>query len=216
MKRVSISWCLIALVLALVSADTFAQRQSRPRPDRSPGGRQGVDRILGVPRGARREGRLPRLTPEQKRMVQQRLMREIGLTEDQRLRMAEIQRSHEDERISAGRRLRLARQALDQAIRSEQFDEKQINQHIEELASAQADQIRLQARIRAQMRSVLTTEQMIRLNELERRLRRQMREQQQRELRENGAQGRAGADLRQPGDEEPLDLISLLHLPFSN
>jgi Spy/CpxP family protein refolding chaperone len=145
-------------------------------------------------------------------MVQQRLMREIGLTENQRLRMAEIQRSHEDERISAGRRLRLARQALDQAIRSEQFDEKQINQQIEELAAAQADQIRLQARIRAQMRSVLTTEQMIRLNELERRLRRQMREQQQRELRENGAQGRAGADLRQPGDEEPLDLISLLML----
>jgi Spy/CpxP family protein refolding chaperone len=212
MKKVSISWCLIALVLALVSADTFAQRKARPRPDRIPGGRQGVDRILGVPRAARREGRLPRLTPEQKRMVQQRLMREIGLTENQRLRMAEIQRSHEDERISAGRRLRLARQALDQAIRSEQFDEKQINQQIEELAAAQADQIRLQARIRAQMRSVLTTEQMIRLNELERRLRRQMREQQQRELRENGAQGRAGADLRQPGDEEPLDLISLLML----
>ena len=94
MKKLSISGCLLALVLVLLSADTLAQRQARPRQDRIPGGRKGIDRIFGIPKAPRPEGRSPRLTPEQKRNVRQRLMQEIGLTEDQRFRMAEIQRSH--------------------------------------------------------------------------------------------------------------------------
>ena len=210
MKRLSISGCLIALVLVLAASDAFGQRQQRP--GRVPGGRKGIDRILGVPRAKapRPEGRLPRLTPEQRRMIQQRLMREIGLTDNQRLRIADIQRSHEDEIISAGRRLREARQALDRAIRSEQFDERQVDQHIEDLAAAQADQIRLQARIRARMRGVLTSDQMMRLNELERRLRRQMREQQEREMKRDGAQDQNAPDPKRSGDEDPIDLISLL------
>jgi Spy/CpxP family protein refolding chaperone len=212
MKKLSISGSLIALVLVLAVADAYGQRQQRP--GRVPGGRKGIDRILGVPKAnaPRPEGRLPRLTPEQRRMVRQRLIREIGLTDNQRLRMAEIQRSHEDDVISAGRRLREARQALDRAIRSEQFDERQVNQYIEDLAAAQADQVRLQARIRARMRGVLTSDQMMRLNELERRLRRQMREQQEREMKQDGARDQNAPDSMRYGDEEPFDLISFLIL----
>jgi Spy/CpxP family protein refolding chaperone len=206
MKKFSISGCLIALALFLATADAYGQRQ----PRRNPGARRGVERVLGIPNPARPQVRSQRLTAEQRRQVQQRLMREIGLSDNQRLRMAEIQRSHEDERISAGRRLRQARQALERAIRSEQFDENRINQFIEELAAAQADKIRLDARVRAQMRGVLTSDQMLRLNQLELRLRRQMRQQQQREMRDNDLQDRNDAAPREPGSEEPFDLISFL------
>src|SRR5262249_6364050 len=72
--------------------------------------------------GQNRQG----LDPARKRQLQQRLMQAIGLTPDQRLRMQEIRRSHEDEVISAGRRLRQARQSLDRAIMSENYDEQQV------------------------------------------------------------------------------------------
>ena len=133
-------------------------------------------------------------------------MEAIGLTDDQRTRMADIRRSHEDALISAGRRLRQARQALDRTIMNEQYDEVLIRQRTEELAQAQADMIRLQTRMRSQVRSVLTSDQVLKFNELERRLRRQMREQK---LREN-QMGEDNDDQSKPPDLEDLDLVSLL------
>ncbi len=131
------------------------------------------------------------------------------MTDDQRTRMADIRRSHEDALISAGRRLRQARQALDRTIMNEQYDEALIRQRTEELAQAQAEMIRLQTRMRSQVRSVLTSEQVLKFNDLERRLRRQMREQKLREnqMREDNENS---SDQNKPPDLEDLDLVSLL------
>ena len=123
--------------------------------------------------------------------------------------MDAIRRGHEDELISAGRRLREARRGFDRAIMSEQYDEALINKHVEELAAAQADVIRLQARIRGQVRGVLSPDQIMRFNELERRLRRQQREQKETQ-KEMGPRGENPPLPRGPGETPGPDLVSLL------
>ena len=216
MKRLSTTICVITLAVALSGAETSVFAQFRvqkprgragklnprlePREGRLPNERN-ADPQLGRP-GQRRPG----LGPEQKRRLQQQLMQAIGLTDDQRTRMADIRRSHEDALISAGRRLRQTRQALDRTIMNEQYDEALIRQRTEELAQAQADMIRLQTRMRAQVRSVLTSDQVLKFTELERRLRRQMREQK---LRENQMR-EDNDDQSKPPDLEDLDLVSSL------
>jgi Spy/CpxP family protein refolding chaperone len=103
-------------------------------------------------------------------------MEALGVTPEQRLRMAEMKRNHDDEAIPIGRRIRQARNALDRAIMSPNVDEALVKRHTEELAAAQSDQVRFQSRRRVQMRSILTSEQVRRLLQLEQQQRRQMLE----------------------------------------
>ena len=204
---------LILFTLIIVGAAAFAQRPPNVgRPGRPqgqfPAGQRGLGRgPLGNPQLGRPRGQLR--SPEGRRRMQQQLMQAIGITNEQRSRMDTIRRSHEDEVISAGRRLREARRAFDRVIMNEQYDEASINRHADELAAAQADMIRLQARIRGQVRSVLSPEQVMRFNELERRLRRQQREQQdrQREMIPGEQNPRPPVG---PGATPTPDLISLL------
>jgi len=111
-------------------------------------------------------------------------MQAIGLTPVQRARIQEIRRSHDDDVISAGRRVRIARQALDRAIMNENYNEAEVRRATEALASAQSDKIRLDSTVRSQVRGVLTQEQVQRFHQLQREMRRDMREQQQREQQE--------------------------------
>jgi Spy/CpxP family protein refolding chaperone len=223
-KKLSIS---IALAITLTAATTaLAQRQpvgggqrqpgaggGKQRPNRTPniflpGGKANNRPQIGLPGNAR-----PRLGPNQKRQIQQRVMQEIGLTSEQRVRLMDIPRNHEDQIIAAGRRIREARRELDRALRSEQFDQRLIDQRIEEFAAAQAAQARINARLRAEMRQVLTPEQMIRLNDIEKRLRREMREQVEREQKETGSQEDNPPARRPPAGPLEFDIISLLFFP---
>ena len=147
------------------------------RNNRLPVGQRGINR---PPFGDPQLGRKRPLGPNQlkKQELHQRVMQAIGLTQEQRLRMQEIKRGHDDEVIAAGRRLRLARQALDRAIMSEPYNEAEVRRATEALAEAQADRIRLEARVRAQVRGVLTPEQVQRFHQLQRQMRREMIEQQ--------------------------------------
>ena len=215
-KKLFITGFALVIAVALFGSQTSAFSQLRAPKPRQEGGRPGkfnrrLDRVnrppLGDPQPDRPAQRRPGLGPEQKRRLQQQLMQAIGLTDDQRIRMADIRRSHEDALISAGRRLRQARQALDRAIMNEQYDEALIRQRADGLAEAQADMIRLQTRVRAQVRSVLTSDQVIKFNELERRLRRQMREQRENQM--NG-QNQNTTEPATPPDPDDLDLVSLL------
>jgi Spy/CpxP family protein refolding chaperone len=131
-------------------------------------------------------------------------MQAIGISPEQRMRMQEIRRTHDDEIISAGRRLRQARQALDRAIMSEQFNEAEVRRATEALTAAQADRIRLDASVRAQVRGVLTTDQVQRFHQLQREMRREMREQQQDQQKETGPNGNKNVP-----DLEELDLLLL-------
>ena len=182
---------------------TSGQAQLR-RNNRIPIGQRGVNR---PPLGDPQTGRDRPLKPNQvkRQQLQQRVMQAIGLTPAQRMRIQDIRRSHDDDVISAGRRIRQARQALDRAIMNENYSEADVRRTTEALAAAQADKIRLDANVRSQVRGVLTTEQVQRFHQLQREMRRDMREQQREQERE-GPKG-AAANLKQ-GDIADL-LLSL-------
>lgn len=172
---------------------TPGQAQLR-RDNRVPIGQRGVNR---PPLGDPQAGRDRPLRPNQakRQQLQQRVMQAIGLTPTQRMRIQDIRRSHDDDVISAGRRIRQARQALDRAIMNENYSETEVKRATEALAAAQADKIRLDANVRSQVRGVLTTEQVQRFHQLQREMRRDMREQQREQERE-GPKG-AAANLKE-------------------
>jgi len=193
--------CLVvgtAVLIGVLGASGQAQIR---RNNRLPIGQRGVNR---PPLGDPQAGRDRPLKPNQvkRQQLQQRVMQAIGLTPAQRMRIQDIRRSHDDDVISAGRRIRQARQTLDRAIMSENYSEAEVRRATEALAAAQAEKIRLDANVRSQVRGVLTTEQVQRFHQLQREMRRDMREQQREQERE-GPQG-AAANLKQ------LDLADLL------
>jgi Spy/CpxP family protein refolding chaperone len=170
-------------------------------------GQRRFPRAPNRPLGNPQAGRQPGPNQIKRQRLQQMVMQRLALTTDQRMRMQEIRRSHEDETISTGRRLRQARAALDRAIMSESYREEDVRRATDELAAAQADKIRLESRIRAQVRGVLTLEQVQEFNRLQRELRREM-QQQRREMQER--QMGLNEPITPPLDEADLDLIALL------
>jgi Spy/CpxP family protein refolding chaperone len=215
MSRIILVW----LVLAIGVPSAFAQRVA-PQGGRRVGSLpvQQVNRFPnqrklnrprpGNPRLGRRPGALPR-NLEQKRLLQQRLMQAIGLTPEQHARMKEIRRGHDDEVIAAGRRLRQARRSLDLAIMSERYDESTVRRATDELAAAQADKIRLESKIRAEVRGVMTPDQVTRFHQLERQMRQEMR-QRNLEEREKETSEPAPPNPRPPLGNDRSDLIDLL------
>ena len=229
MRKLSVAPFSVAIAIILTIAATGAFAQRRANPNRAPQGQQSIDgsgqlaaqfnrrnRLPGEQRGMNRppfgdaqSGRQQNPNQARKRELQRRLMQAIGLTPEQHQRMQEIRRGHEDEAITTGRRLRQARQALDRAIMSEPYNEAAVRQSTEELVAAQADKIRLESRIRAQVRGVLTSDQVIRFHQIERQMRREMRQQREQE-KEMGQQGFNAPEPRTPLDTEEADLVGLL------
>ena len=203
MRKLQTIFLLFATVLLIASVEVSTQGQIR-RNNRLPVGQRGVNRPpFGIPQG----GRNRPLNPNQlrKQQLQQRVMQAIGLTPAQRMRIQEIRRSHDDDVISAARRIRQARQALDRAIMNETYSESEVRRATEALAAAQADKIRLDANVRGQVRGVLTADQVQRFHQLQREMRRDMKEQQQRDQeKEMGPQGAGTSKL------EDIDLADLL------
>jgi hypothetical protein len=99
---------------------------------------------------------------------------------------------------------------------SEPYNEMIANRAIEEFASAQAEKIKLEARVRAELRGVLTSDQVMRYHEIERQLRQQRRLQIDQREQNNEMDREMGIQLiDRPGprfDAEPeeFDLLSLL------
>jgi Spy/CpxP family protein refolding chaperone len=207
MRKLQTPLLLGAIVLVIASSVVSTQGQIR-RNNRLPGGQRGVNR---PPFGLPQPGRNRPVNPNglKKQQLQQRVMQAVGLTSVQRLRIQEIRRSHDDDVIAAGRRIRQARQALDRAIMNETYSELEVRRATEALAAAQADKIRLDSNVRSQVRSVLTSDQVQRFHQLQREMRRDrrdMNEQQQREQeKETGPPGTAIA----PKPEE-VDLADYL------
>ena len=134
--------------------------------------------------------------------MRQQMMREIGISQDQQMRIREILRSHEDARIASNRRLREARHALDQAVMRAQFDETLIQRRVEDLAAAQVNHTKLQSRIRTEVRKVLTAEQVNKFNQLEDEMRNRIREQKRQEMQDQPS--------ARPPQELEFDLTRLL------
>jgi Spy/CpxP family protein refolding chaperone len=111
------------------------------------------------------------------------LLLQLNLTPEQLARLREIRRESEPEARALGRRLGLARRALDEAIYSDGLNESLVEERVREMAAAQAALLRLRALTELKVRRVLTPEQLRSFREL----RRQARERQrtQRRLRRN-------------------------------
>ncbi|MEW6130751.1 MAG: Spy/CpxP family protein refolding chaperone [Acidobacteriota bacterium] len=138
-------------------------------------GRPGAKNIPGIKPDVMNPNRPPNLI---QRQIKAQLMEALALTPQQRMRIGEINRFHEDEAIAVGRRLRQSRQALDRALMNENFDEGLIKQLTDEVVAAQTAQIRLQSRRGAEIRSVITPEQVRRFRQKEREIRQRIKEQQ--------------------------------------
>jgi len=91
---------------------------------------------------------------------------QLRLTPDQRQAMRQIMAESKNERQMTNLRLREANMALDQALDAESTDENLIEQRINELATAQAAQLRLRIHTEMKIRRVLRPEQIATLHRL--------------------------------------------------
>ena len=97
---------------------------------------------------------------------------QLRLTPEQRQRIRGILEQNKLERQSTNRRLREANVALDQALDADPVDEAIVEQRVNELAVAQAAQLRMRIQLELQIRRELRPEQIATL----RRLRLQIRD----------------------------------------
>ena len=97
---------------------------------------------------------------------------QLRLTPDQRQAIRRIVAEDRDERQNTTQRVRAANIGLDQALDSDSPDENLIEQRINELAAAQAAQLRLRIHTEMKIRRILHPEQIATL----RRLRLQVRD----------------------------------------
>jgi Spy/CpxP family protein refolding chaperone len=91
---------------------------------------------------------------------------QLRLTPEQRQRIRMIFLENKDERQSINRRVREANVALDQALDTEPVDENLIEQRINELATAQAAQMRMRIQTEVKIRRELRPEQLATLRRL--------------------------------------------------
>ena len=85
---------------------------------------------------------------------------QLNLTAEQRQHIRAIFEENKTERQTTNRRLREANIALTQALDTEPIDENVINQRVNELAAAQANQIRMRIQIELRIRRELSPQQL--------------------------------------------------------
>jgi Spy/CpxP family protein refolding chaperone len=105
------------------------------------------------------------------------LLTRLNLTPEQFEQLREVRRQSEAETRALGRRLRLARRALDDAIYADALDEAVVEERAREVAGAQAALIRLRAQTELRVRRVLTPEQLQTFRQLRQRARRRLRDE---------------------------------------
>ena len=224
MRRFSLPIFILALALMAVIGplSTFGQRpiraikQARQQQKMQQGDRP-IDRRnqdvpprvrkrpFGAPLGlGRPEAANKNLNPQQ-RFIRQQLMDALALTPDQRQRINGIHNAHQEEAVAVGQRLRQARQRLDRALWNENYNEATVKQLSEELAQAQAEQIRLQFRVNSEIRGIITNEQIRRFRQKERELQILRRNQIRREMENDDPA--PTKDGKPPGEFEEDELL---------
>ena len=104
----------------------------------------------------------------------------LHLTPDQRQRIRKIAEDTKAERQMTNRKVREAHVALDQALDAEPLDESVIEQRINDLAAAQATQLRMRIHMEMRIRRELRPEQLAILRQLRLQVRDVMGSQQPR------------------------------------
>lgn len=93
-------------------------------------------------------------------------IQQLRLTPDQRQRIRGILAQNKDERQATNRRLREARLALDQALDADPLDESLVEQRLNNLAAAQAAQLRMRIQTELKIRRELRPGQLATLRRL--------------------------------------------------
>lgn len=125
--------------------------------------------------------------PEKPR--RQDILRELGLTLDQRQQMKQINIENKPRMMQAQRRFREANRNLDQAIYADIVDDAQVQARLKEAQSAQSEVFRIRALTELAVRRILTPEQL----------------QKFRELRERFVEGMENRDDRPPEGPPPVN-----------
>jgi protein CpxP len=92
--------------------------------------------------------------------------RALDLTDDQKAQLKSIADSHRDEFRAAGEKVQAAREGMRPLIESDSINESAIRAKSAEIASAEADVMILNAKVRQESMQVLTSEQQAKLKEL--------------------------------------------------
>lgn len=126
--------------------------------------------------------------PEQQPELTTDPIEQLRLSPDQRQAVRQIVADTRLERQSTNRRLREANVALDQALDTEPNDENLIEQRINEVAAAQAAQLRIRIHTEMRIRRILRPEQLVTLRRLRLQLRDVMAPQRRNNPRRPAAQ----------------------------
>ena len=107
------------------------------------------------------------------------MARSLNFTQEQRDQVRQIIQSQRQQLRQAQVRIREARESLDQAMYSEEFDQSEVEVKIQNLAQAQAQVTMIRLRSEMEIRKILSTDQLRRFLEIkaaakERRRQRQM------------------------------------------
>ena len=93
-------------------------------------------------------------------------IQQLRLLPEQRQRIRRILAQNKDERQATNQRVRQARLALDQALDADPVDENLVEQRVNDLAAAQAAQLRMRIQTELQIRRELRPEQLATLRRL--------------------------------------------------
>jgi len=151
----------------------------------------------------------PRPALDRQEMMRQNILKQIGLNPEQQERMVRIRNRHDDEIRSTGRTIREAQRGVDEAIMNPQYNEAEINRRIEDLAQAHADQVRLRQRIRAEIRQVLTPEQVMRFNQVQREIQQKNQELKRIEMQQTSPDKSPSGDQSQASPLPLPDMVDV-------
>ena len=169
---------------------TLDQQQPRPGQNQPPAGR-------------------PRPALDRQELIRQNILRQIGLNQEQQDRMVRIRNNHDDEIVTTGRKIRQAQRGVDEAIMSPQYNESEINRRIEALAQAHAEQVRLRQRIRAEIRQVLTPEQVMKFNQVQREMQQRQQELKRIEMQQTSPDKSPSGDQSRLTQPQYLDMVDV-------
>ena len=172
-------------------------QQNRPALDQ-----QRSQPVAGQPGGP------ARALQDRQNQIKAHILERVGLSQDQRDRMARIGSAHDEEIVAAGRRIRQAQRGVDEAIMN-QFNQAEVNRRIEDLAQATADRVRVQQRMRSEMFRVLTPEQVIKFNEVQREMQKKIQEQRLIEMQQTSPDKSPSGDQSRTSEQPGLDMIDI-------
>jgi len=92
--------------------------------------------------------------------------RQLNLTEEQRGQLRQLHSKYGNQLPVLNRLHRAQNEALDEAIYAQNFDPKLVEQRAADAAATQAEMVKTRARIMAEMRQILTPEQVVKFRQL--------------------------------------------------